>query len=96
LIAGKTLTLACFEPDAYGRHVCDVPLDDGTSGTANQRMVARGLAWANRQQAHFLRDPALDGLERQARAEQRGLWRDHNPIAPWIWRDRCWRRKQCH
>jgi len=97
LIANKTLTLACFETDAYGRHVCDVPLEDGKApaATANQRMVAQGLAWANRQRAHFLRDPALDKLERTARAEKRGLWRDRHPVAPWVWRDRCWRRGQC-
>jgi len=95
-IAGKTLTLACFETDAYGRHVCDVPLDDGEAHTtASQRMVAQGLAWANRQRPDFLRDPALDKLERTARMEKRGLWRDHHPVAPWVWRDQCWRRGQC-
>jgi len=101
LIAGKTLTLACFEPDSYGRHVCDVLLDDGTNGaqdhatTANRRMVAQGMAWANRQQEHFLRDPALPGLEREARADKRGLWRDRRPVPPWVWRDQCWRHQQC-
>jgi len=93
LIANKTLTLACFEPDSYGRHVCDVLLGDGT--TANQRMVSQGMAWANRQQARFLRDPTLDALERQARADRLGLWRDRRPVPPWVWRDQCWRRKQC-
>jgi len=94
LIAGKTLTLACFEIDAYGRHVCNVPLgDDKThTTTANQRMVAQGFAWANRQRARFLRDPTLVKLERTARAEKRGLWRARHPVAPWVWRDRCWRR----
>jgi len=101
LIAGKTLTLACFEPDSYGRHVCDVPLSDDPHGathaatTANRRMVEQGMAWANRQQDRFLRDPALADLQRQARAQQRGLWRDRHPVAPWVWRDQCWRRGQC-
>jgi len=95
-IAGKTLTLTCFETDAYDRHVCDVPLnDDGAHTTANRRMVALGLAWANRQRPEFLRDPALDKLERTARTQQRGLWHDRHPVAPWVWRDRCWRRGQC-
>jgi len=95
-IAGKTLTLACFETDTYGRHVCDVPLPDGKrTTTVSQRMVAQGLAWANRQRPQFLRDPSLARLERTARTEKRGLWRDRRPIAPWIWRDRCWRRGQC-
>jgi len=70
-----------------------VLLDDGT--TANQRMVEQGMAWANRQQARFLRDPTLEKLERRARADKRGLWRDRYPVAPWVWRDQCWRRGQC-
>src|SRR5690606_15761243 len=37
LIAGKRLTVLCYERDHYERSVCDVPLDDGI--TANQRQV---------------------------------------------------------
>lgn len=94
LIAGKTLTLQCYEKDRYGRHICDVPLGGGD--TANRRMVAQGMAWANREKrGAFLRDKAIDGLERTARAEGRGLWRDPEPIAPWVWRYQCWKQQQC-
>jgi len=94
LIAGKTLTLQCFEPDPYGRHICDVPLEDGT--TANQHMVRQGMAWVNRQnKERFLRDRSLDALERTARAARQGLWRGENPVAPWVWRDQCWRKQHC-
>jgi len=97
MLAERTLTLACFETDSFGRHVCDAPLAKPQDGarTANQRMVALGLAWANRQQARFLRDPSLIALEAHARKEKRGLWKERKPVAPWVWREQCWRRKQC-
>lgn len=89
LVAGKTLTLRCHEQDRYGRDVCDVPLSDGR--TANRVMVESGLAWANRQGGgKYLRDPAMAGLERQARDRGLGLWQQAGAIAPWEWRWQCW------
>lgn len=89
LVAGKTLTLRCFERDRYARDVCDVPLPDGR--TANRVMVENGLAWANRQGGgKYLRDAAMAGLERQARDRRLGLWRQPGAIAPWDWRWQCW------
>lgn len=89
LVAGKVLRLRCYEQDRYGREICDVPLSDGR--TANQAMVAAGLAWANQQgKGKYLRDKSLVSLERKARSERLGLWRDKNPVAPWEWRWKCW------
>lgn len=89
LVAGKTLTLRCFERDRYARDVCDVPLPDGR--TASRVMVENGLAWANRQGGgKYLRDAAMAGLERQARDRRLGLWRQPGAIAPWDWRWQCW------
>lgn len=94
LIAGKTLTLHCFEKDRYERYVCDVPLDDGI--TANQKQVADGMAWANMEgRGKFMRDPELPGLEDQARRSRIGLWKDADPVRPWAWRYQCWQKQQC-
>lgn len=94
LIADKQLELQCFEQDRFERHICDVPLANG--GTANQRQVASGMAWANREgKGKFLRDPEIDGLERQARQQRLGLWQDRDPVAPWVWRYDCWRQERC-
>ncbi len=89
LVAGRTLTLHCFEQDRYGRDVCDVPLPDGR--TANRVMVETGLAWANRQGGgKYLRDEAIAGLERRARDRRLGLWSQPGAVAPWDWRWQCW------
>ncbi|MGB6007335.1 thermonuclease family protein [Castellaniella sp.] len=90
LVAGKTLTLRCYEQDQYGRDICDVPLADGRQ--ANRLMVAGGMAWANRQGGgKYLRDAGLADLERQARQQRLGLWRDPKPVPPWEWRWKCWK-----
>ncbi len=92
-VAGKTLTLLCFEKDQYGRDVCDVPVD-GT--TANRLQVQGGMAWANQQGGgKYLRDRSLPTLEKQAQAARAGLWAEPNPVKPWVWRYQCWQKHQC-
>ena len=92
-VAGKTLTLDCFETDRYGRHICDVPLGDYT---ANQLLVFAGMAWANRQgKDKYLRDSSLLELQQDAQDNKRGLWVEPNAVAPWQWRYDCWRQGQC-
>lgn len=94
LIAGKTLTLACYEKDHYGRDICDVPL--GGRLTANQQQVASGMAFVNRERGgKFMRDPALPALEAEARRDRLGVWRDGDATPPWVWRYRCWKQHQC-
>lgn len=93
LVAGQTITLLCFEKDRYDRHICDIPVNQTT---ANRLLVEAGLAWANQQAGgKYLRDNDLLGLERQARAAKRGLWAEPNPVAPWVWRYKCWQLGQC-
>lgn len=93
LVAGKTVTLECYEADRYGRHVCDVPYGDLT---ANQTMVVKGLAWAYRQgNDKYLRDRTVIVLQEQAKAAKLGLWAEPNAVEPWQWRIRCWRQGNC-
>lgn len=92
-VAGKTLTVVCFEKDHYDRHICDIPVN-GT--TANRLQVEQGYAWANQQaKGKFLRDKALPELEKSARQKKLGLWAEPNAVAPWEWRVACWKNKKC-
>lgn len=94
LIAGKTLTLDCYERDRYDRNVCNVPLEDGT--TANQKQVASGMAWANMEgRGKFMRDPSLPALQQQAKRSRLGIWKQADPVSPWAWRYQCWKQQQC-
>ena len=83
LIAGKEITVTIINKDRYGRFVCDVYLDNGTS--VNAEIVKAGYAW------HFTRysnDDELARLQEEARASKRGLWQDSNPVPPWEFRRR--------
>ena len=92
-VAGKTLTLICYEKDHYGRDVCDIPAEDTT---ANRLQVQSGMAWANQQgNGKYLRDHSLTALEKQAKSARAGLWAEPKPVAPWIWRQICWQKHQC-
>ena len=95
MVAGKTLTLICFETDRYGRDVCDIPVADTT---ANLLQVKNGMAWANQQGGgKYLRDRSLPELEKKARAARVGIWSEDKPkpVAPWVWRQNCWQKHQC-
>jgi len=92
-VAGKTITITCFEKDRYDRHICDIPVD-GT--TANRLQVEQGFAWANQQaKGKFLRDKSLLELEKSARQKKLGLWAEPAAVAPWEWRVQCWKNKKC-
>lgn len=92
-VAGKTLTLTCFEKDRYDRHVCDIPVE---STTANRLQVQQGMAWANQQaKGKYLRDKSLPALEQAARQKKLGIWSEAGAISPWEWRVACWKEKKC-
>jgi endonuclease YncB( thermonuclease family) len=92
-VAGKTLTLICFEKDQYGRDVCDIPVGDTT---ANRLQVQHGMAWANQQGGgKYLRDPKLVELEKKAKQAKLGLWAEPQAVAPWVWRHDCWQKQKC-
>ena len=92
-VAGKTLTLICFEKDQYGRDVCDIPVGDTT---ANRLQVQHGMAWANQQGGgKYLRDPKLVELEKKAKQAKLGLWVEPHAVAPWVWRHDCWQKQKC-
>ena len=92
-VAGKTLTLICFEKDQYGRDVCDIPVGDTT---ANRLQVQNGMAWANQQGGgKYLRDQKLVELEKKAKQAKLGLWAEPQAVAPWVWRHDCWQKQKC-
>jgi len=74
-----------FEPvttDRYGRTVAHVWCDEVH---ANWRQVEDGLAWCF---TKYLQSPdTCLPLERGARVDRRGLWREPAPVAPWKFRE---------
>lgn len=81
LVEGHTLQVEVVERDNYGRLVGRVWIDDLD---INLAMVTAGHAWWYEYYAQERRD--LELAEEEARRARRGLWQQHDAIAPWDWR----------
>jgi len=83
LVAGEMVTIKAHETDRYGRTIGNVVLEDGRN--LSQELVKVGYAWWYRKYAP--EDMVLKTLEAEAREAKTGLWKDSNPIPPWIFRN---------
>jgi endonuclease YncB( thermonuclease family) len=86
LVFSKTVTVETGKTDRYGREVGKV-LVEGFD--ANLVQVQKGFAWHykayEREQSATERKAYADA-ENEAKAAQRGLWRDTAPVPPWEFR----------
>jgi len=57
----------------------------------NLQMVRDGVAWANKNYAYPEGYYAFEQAEQAARSEQRGIWQDSSPTAPWEYRAQIYR-----
>lgn len=64
-----------------GRSVFVVRVNDRV---LNEHLLRNGLAWWDRGQAPY--NDQYRRLEQQARANERGLWAQSDPVPPWTWR----------
>jgi len=80
LCFNKTATLNGKGKDRYGRTLARVTCD---GVDANAEQVKRGMAWVF---DRYVADNSLYALQDDAKAAQRGLWRDTEPVPPWEWR----------
>ena len=78
LAKGQMASATCYEIDnpKYKRPVCTVFVN-GVNVNAEQ--VRQGLAWANRSNPRYVRDPQTYQLEQQAKAAGRGVWSKDAP-----------------
>ena len=53
------------------------------AGAAPRLRRASGMAWVF---DRYVSDRGLYAVQDEARAAQRGLWGDADPVAPWEWR----------
>lgn len=77
----ETATIKPTTRDRYGRTVADVQCKGQDVG---QVQVSSGLAWVfDKYSAGY---EQLYPQQATAKAAQRGLWAEPNPVAPWDWR----------
>lgn len=82
LTAGKAVTVTYSQTDRYGRVLGHIST---TNADINRTVVRLGAAWVY---DRYNTDNALPALQRDARAQKRGLWADSQPVPPWEWRYR--------
>ncbi len=82
----RTVSLSTKDVDRYGRLVALVRCQ---GRLVNRELVRNGLAWVY---PKYCRIPSLcrelKKLERQARKQRRGLWKQKHPVSPWEWKRR--------
>lgn len=81
MLEGHFVIVKEMDKDRYGRMVAIAYLDDGTC--INEALLQQGFAW------HFTaydKNPDWSKMEKEARAQKRGLWADKNPTPPWQYR----------
>ena len=80
LLYKKNVKLISQGEDRYGRILGEIYVD---GESANTSMIRSGFAWVYDK---YVEDLSLYEYQDQAKAENLGLWRDDDPIAPWVWR----------
>lgn len=85
LIGGKLANVYVQDTGPYGRHIARVQVSyDGERVGLARSLTVSGLAWHSRK---YPTSETLVAHERQARAEEAGLWSQANPTPPWEHRD---------
>ena len=84
LVQGKNVTVEPFDTDRYGRIVALV----GVRGrSVNGELIRLGMAWVY---PHYCKAQPLcrnlEELEQAARVRKLGIWKDRNPVPPWVWK----------
>ena len=77
---GDPVQLNVNSVDQYDRLLADVQCSGTDVGIT---MVGAGAAWVYEQ---YVENQALADAEKQARQARKGLWRDHDAVAPWQFR----------
>ena len=80
MVAGKVITVKVMDVDRYGRLIGLLSLGDTA---VNLEMLLKGFAWHYKD---YDSSKSFAEAEASARREQRGLWAEPNPVAPWDWR----------
>ncbi len=81
LVHGETVTIVEHGEDRYKRTIGEVLLEDGTS--LHKEIVKAGYAWWY---FKYSDDRELGLLELDAKLSHIGLWKDKNPVPPWVFR----------
>ncbi len=84
MVTDGTVYLEIKDWDDYGRMVATVTMADNRC--LNEEILKAGLAWVH---IYYCKEAICNkwyGYEKQARERGDGLWRDKDPVPPWVWK----------
>lgn len=82
LCFGKKVKLSTgWKKDRNKRLLAEIILSNGKN--LNKELVKNGLAWHYKR---YSKDNSYDDLEKQARKQKLGLWKEKKQVSPWEWR----------
>lgn len=79
-VAGKFVEIIIKGKDRYGRIIGLVKYKNKI---LNEELLKNGLAWHYK---YFSKDLRFSQLEKYARQKKIGLWKEKNPLEPYLWR----------
>lgn len=83
-VFGGIVTVEPIEKDRYGRTVSMVVYGNGQN--LSGELIKAGFAWVYRKYCTLPVCLEWSDLEREARADEIGLWSQTNPVPPWEYR----------
>jgi len=90
LLQDQTVDLIVKDFDKYGRVVAMIRMTNGEY--ANELLIKSGFAWVH---IYYCKEPICEKwrkFQTTASEKKLGLWREPNPVAPWIWKKKHKRR----
>jgi micrococcal nuclease len=81
LIFGKRIKIIEKSKDKYRRSLAEIYVKNEW---INLTMITKGYAWHYKK---YSVNKQLAAAELAARKKKIGLWKNHNPIAPWVFRE---------
>ncbi len=89
LIHGQRVEVITTGEKTHGREVCIIKKD---GSDMNLEMVKRGYAWAYRKHLSSPYASEYIEAENKARDQKLGMWQEANPVPPWEFKRRNWRK----
>ncbi len=84
ILDSQTLVVEVMDTDDEGRKSAKIYIVNHENSNLNVHLVIEGYAWSTRKEDPDAKEYEL--AEKFARERGIGLWREIEPIPPWIWR----------
>ena len=84
IVLDKTVLVDTKGKDRYGRYLSDLYIHSNIESIyVNAKMIKSGNAWVYKR---YRSNTYLINLENHARSNKIGIWKDENPLEPWVYR----------